>query len=137
MTVNNKFVFDNGSCLYYADGLGVLKEPFAYLMDQSMEDVENYFKKVRNVTFDFQYSEKTTVEEFNQYVLRKIGFKRDPRIPNEGWDGTDPCRIIIGKKLIHIENSNRFFEDVMNRYSLAETIDTQCISSSSISVGRW
>lgn len=124
ITVNNRLVFEDDCHLYYTEDLSILREPFAELMGMSCRMVRQYYDSFKDISFEFAYDEGTSIEELNNCIIKKMGFKKDPRIPKSGWDGANPLRIITDSLLIGIDDYEHSFEDILNRYHIKETIDT-------------
>ncbi len=122
--VRTRLVFDDNRHLYYTEDPSILAEPFADLMCVPSKWVRQHFKSFNDITFEFAYNEKTHIEELYGCILDKIGFKKDPRIPRDGWDGANPLRIIEDDMLIGIDDYKHSLEDVLTRYHIKDTLHT-------------
>lgn len=124
---NNRLVYDDGAYLFYTNRVGILKEPFAELMDKTLNTVEHDFNRFKTLTFEFLYDENTSIEEYYQCILKGMGFKYDPRIPRGGWDGANTLCFLEGKQLIKVENYKLKFNTIISRYCNKQVINSLMI----------
>lgn len=116
--VKSKILFDDGVKYYYPDKAGIVSSLFSYTMGIEIPDVNKEFKNFSSIEFDFEYNDKSTIDDLIVKLMEYMNFKHGLTFP----DNPSPLHIFVENDLIRINNNVYNFQKLLNKFNIQDNL---------------